>query len=180
MSDFNAWAARYPQAAAELHALIGAVPWPAPAEAKGKSEAWAQQHVRLSCSKHFVIDQHGNKLHAMAWRNNVGATPAKTEHECPRCSCRFVEKQTPIRYGLANDSAVLNAAIKSSDLILAIPRVIRPADVGSTIAQFGSIETKRPGWKYTGKGQEVGQAKWLALINKIGGFATFSTGEAEI
>lgn len=163
MNDFNDWAARHPQAAADLQALLGAVPWPTtPVGGGGKSEAWAQQQVR------FRVAHAGG----VSWRNNVGATPAK----CPDCGA----KRQPIRYGLANDSAPLNKKIKSSDLILAIPRLIRPQDVGHTIAQFGSIETKRPGWVYTGKGQEPGQAAWLALIKKLGGFAAFSTGDIEL
>lgn len=163
MDDYSEWAARHPHAAADLERVLGAVPWPVtPAGGDGKSEAWAQQQVR------FRVAHAGG----MGWRNNVGATPAK----CPDCGT----KRQPIRYGLANDSAQLNDKVKSSDLILAIPRVIRPEDVGRTIAQFGSIETKRPGWVYTGKGQEPGQAAWLALIKKLGGFAAFSTGDIEL
>lgn len=163
MTDFRDWARKHPQAAADLELMLGAVPWPVtPDGGDGKSEAWAQQQVRLRVA-------HAG---AMAWRNNVGATPAK----CPSCGV----KQQPIRYGLANDSAQLNAKVKSSDLILAIPRVIRQQDVGQVFAQFGSVETKRPGWVYTGKAQEPGQAAWLALVKKLGGFAAFSTGEIEL
>ena len=128
----------------------------------GKSEVWSQQQVR------FKVAHAGG----MSWRNNVGATPAK----CPDCGA----PRQPIRFGLANDSSKLNKRIKSSDLILAIPRLITPTMVGSTIAQFGSIETKRPGWRYTGKGTEPGQAAWLALITRLGGYATFSTGELNL
>lgn len=162
MNDFNDWAARHPHAAAELFVMLGAVEREMTAGGDGKSEAWSQQQAR------FAIAQQG----AMSWRNNVGATPAKCEH----CG----EKLPIVRYGLANDSAKLNKKIKSSDLILAIPRVIRPQDVGTTIAQFGSVECKRPGWRYTGKEQEPGQAAWLALVNKVGGFAVFSTGEVHL
>ena len=156
------WAKRYPHAAAELHRLLGAFNVPADTSGQGKSEAWSQQQVRLKMA------------HAggMSWRNNVGATPAK----CPDCGA----PRQPIRYGLANDSHKLNAQIKSSDLILAIPRQITADMVGQTIAQFGAIETKRPGWRYTGKGQETGQATWLALVVKLGGYATFSTGELNL
>lgn len=155
--NYAEWAQRHPQAAAELaQMLTGAVDGTAVA---GMSEAYAQQQARLA-----VAQQGG-----MAWRNNVGATPTK----CPNCNA----KQAPVRYGLANDSARLNQRIKSSDLILAIPRQITPDMVGSTIAQFGAVECKRPGWKYTGNGRESGQAAWLALITKLGGYATFSTGD---
>lgn len=162
MSDFNQWAARYPQAAAELHNMLGAVPWPANEGTEGKSEAWAQQQVR------FQVAQAGG----LAWRNNVGATPARCKH----CG----EKQQPIRYGLANDSQKLNQSIKSHDLICIIPRRIRQVDVGRTIGQFGSIEVKPPGWEFKGAGREEGQASWGALVRSKGGYATFSTGELEL
>lgn len=163
MSDsYPEWAARHPQAAIQLQLMLGALPWPTNTENEGKSEGWSQQQAR------FKVGHAG----AFAWRNNNGATPAK----CPDCGARHV----PIRYGLANDSAKLNEKLKSSDLILAVPRVITPVMVGTTIAQFGSLEMKRPGWKYTGKGQEPGQAAWLSLIESIGGYARFSTGEVDL
>jgi len=160
MNNYSEWATRHPQAARELEQTFGALPWPT-GEA-GKSEAYVQQQVRLKIA------------HAggMSWRNNVGATPVK----CPGCGA----KRQPVRYGLANDSAQLNAKVKSSDLILAIPRVIRQQDVGHTIAQFGAVECKAPGWAYTGSGREAAQAAWLALIKKLGGFAAFSTGDVEL
>lgn len=163
MNDYNDWATRHPEAARDLQVLLGAVPWPqTPAGGDGKGEAWAQQQVRLKVA------------HAggMAWRNNVGATPAK----CPDCGA----KRQPIRYGIANDSAQLNARVKSHDLILAIPRLITYDMVGKTIAQFGSIETKRPGWVFTGRGQEAGQMAWATLISSIGGYAAFSTGDIQL
>lgn len=157
------WEKRHPVAAAELRALLGAVPWPVvPKKGDGRSEAWAQQQVRMS------VAEQG----AMAWRNNVGATPAK----CPHCGT----KQQPIRYGLANDSSELNEVIKSHDLILAIPRKIQHSDVGKVIAQFGSIETKRPGWVYSGTPEEQGQLAWATLISQLGGFTAFSTGEIDL
>lgn len=160
--SFEDWARRHPQAAADLIQTLNGMPWPMPEEAAGKSEAWAQQNQR------FLIARGGG----MSWRNNVGATPAK----CPECNA----PHQPIRFGLANDSAKLNEKIKSSDLIFAVPRKIRPQDVGTTIAQFGGMECKPPGWKYTGKGREPAQAAWLALINKLGGFACFTTGSVEV
>lgn len=167
MTDYATWARRHPQAAAELHELMGAIPWSATEQTDGKSEAWAQQQAR------FDIAKQG----AMSFRNNVGATPAKVPVTCPACGFRHTLKQTPIRYGLANDSQKLNKSIKSSDLILAIPRVITPQMVGTTIAQFGVVECKRPGWKYS---DEVEQLAWLELIFSIGGFAKFSTGSVKL
>jgi hypothetical protein len=157
---FEEWELAYPAAASALLSVLGAVPWPTiPTGGDGKSEAWAQQRVRMQ------IAEQG----AFGWRNNVGATPSK----CEVCQA----PQQPVRYGLANDSSKLNKVIKSHDLILAIPLRIQAADVGRTIAQFGSIETKRPGWVYTGTPEERGQAAWAVLVNRIGGFATFSTGD---
>lgn len=161
--SFKEWAGRHPQAAADLLGTLNSAPWPQPLDAPpDASEAWAQQQTRFNVAR----------AGGLAFRNNVGATPAR----CPDCGA----KRQPVRYGLANDSVQLNKQIKSSDLILAIPRRISPEDVGRTIAQFGSIECKRPGWKYTGKQQEPAQAAWLSLINQIGGFAAFSTGDIEL
>lgn len=170
MTDYAAWAQRYPQAAAELHELMGAIPWPASETTTGKSEAWAQQQAR------FDIGRQG----AMSFRNNVGATPASVPVTCPGCGFRHKLKQTPVRYGLANDSQKLNSRVKSSDLILAIPRIITPLMVGTTIAQFGTVECKRPGWKYRGDEREAAQLAWLELISSIGGYAKFSTGSVKL
>jgi hypothetical protein len=162
MTDYQQWAARFPEAAEAFAQMVDAADWNGESEAQGRSEAWAQQQAR------FDIARQG----ALAWRNNVGATKAKCEH----CG----QKVQPVRYGLANDSAQLNAAIKSSDLILGIPRRIGILDVGRTILQFGSVECKPPGWRFTGSGREGPQAAWLNLILKNGGFACFSTGKVEL
>jgi hypothetical protein len=162
MTTYADWAASHPQAAAELGQLLGAMPWPADSRTDGKSEAWAQQRVRLNVAK-----QGG-----LSWRNNVGATPAR----CPDCNA----PQRPVRYGLANDSHQLNEVIKSSDLIGAIPRLIAPDMVGSTIAQFVAVEAKRPGWAFSNTKHEQAQAAWLAMVARLGGFATFSTGDVEL
>ncbi len=159
---FAEWEALYPAAAAGLFGLICGMPWAPPGDVDEKSEAWAQQQIR------FKIARHGG----MAWRNNVGATPVR----CKACG----EKQRPVRYGLANDSQRLNERIKSSDLIGAVPRRITEDMVGATIAQFVAIEAKHSGWRYAGTEREQAQSAWLALIAKLGGFATFSTGDIEL
>jgi len=159
MTTFEQWAARHPLAAQDLSNLFNGAPWPHEYPQPEGSEAAAQQSVR------FAIAEAGG----MSWRNNVGATPAK----CPDCNT----PRQPIRYGLANDSHQLNKVIKSSDLILAIPRVITPEMVGTKIAQFGAVEVKAPGWKGVRNSHESAQAAWLTLINRLGGFAQFSTGE---
>ena len=154
MTTYTEWAARHPQAAAELAGVFTIDV--TPTERNG-SEAKVQQQVRLSVARQG----------AYSWRNNVGATPSR----CPDCGAR----QTPVRYGLANDSTRLNKRMKSSDLILAIPRLVTSDMIGYKIAQFGAIECKPVGWKYTGKGREEGQLTWLSLIAAAGGYATFTT-----
>jgi hypothetical protein len=170
MIEYEYWEARHPQAALELKQILGAMPWPANDKTDGKSEAWAQQQARFNISK----------AGAMAWRNNNGATPTKVPACCPSCGLHFTIKQPPIRYGLANDSQKLNKKIKSSDLILEIPRIITPQMVGTTIAQFGAVECKRPGWAFSGSDEEIAQLAWLQLTASLGGYATFSTGEVTL
>lgn len=157
--NFNDWAAQYPEAAAALLPVLHTEV----IRKKGGSEARVQQDVRVSVAKQG----------ASAWRNNVGATPAR----CPDCGA----PHAPVRYGLANDSPRLNQRVKSSDLILCIPRVIEPHHVGTTIGQFGAIECKRPGWKYTGTDREAAQAAWLTLVARLGGYSRFATtGDIEL
>lgn len=154
---FDQWQQLHPQAARDLAQCF--TPDRVTPDSDGHSEAWAQQRVRMQAAR----------AGAYAWRNNVGATPAK----CPDCDA----PQRPVRYGLANDSAKVNAKIKSSDLILAVPRKITPDDVGSVIAQFGSVECKAPGWQWRGNERERAQLAWITLVNRCGGYACFSTGE---
>jgi hypothetical protein len=150
---YDQWEAQYPQAAAALQEVFAPDASPV---SPGPSEAWAQQQVRMELARQG----------AMSWRNNVGALPDS--------------RGVPVRFGLANDSEQLNKRIKSSDLILCIPRVVTPGMVGKTIGQFGSVECKAPGWKYTGTERERAQKAWLTLIGGMGGFATFSTGKVNL
>ena len=168
--NYAEWAAKHPHAAVELQEMLGMLPWPTNEDNSGKSENWSQQQIRMKAFRDG----------AGAWRNNVGATPAKIQTTCPKGRNPYEIKQEPVRFGLANDSMQLNAEIKSSDLILAIPRVITPQHVGQTIAQFGSVEAKKPGWRYTGTEREQAQGNWLALINSMGGYGCFSTGELNL
>jgi len=106
------------------------------------AEAQAQQKVRLAASKAGV----------RLWRNNVGAYKD--------------ERGNFIRYGLCNDSAKLNDALKSSDLI-----GIKPG--GQLVAR----EVKRPGWVYKGTDRERAQLAVIQLVKGMGGDAAFTTGE---
>lgn len=99
---------------------------------------------------------------SMLFRNNVGVLRN--------------ERGTPVRYGLANDSKALNQRIKSGDLIGWRRRLITPEMVGSTIAQFESLECKPEGWRYTGDEHEQAQQRWAALVVTQGGIARFTTG----
>lgn len=153
--NFEEWEKRHPVAAAELYQCFapefGSAPMP-----PGTSEAATQQKARITAAQ----------AGAFAWRNNVGVLKD--------------ENGTPVRFGLANDSAKLNRNIKSSDLILMIPRTITRHDVGSTIAQFGAVECKAAGWEYKGTPRERAQRAFLTLVRRFGGFATFSTGELKL
>lgn len=158
MTDYHEWARAYPQAATALAAVLHRVAEYEP-PATPRSEAAVQQAVR------FEIARRGG----LAWRNNVGATPAK----CPDCGA----PRQPVRYGLANDSAQLNARVKSSDIIAAIPLVIAPHHVGTRIAQFAAYEIKHEGWQYRGDKHEAAQAAFLSLVAGVGGLAQFTTGD---
>lgn len=95
------------------------------------------------------------------WRNNVGA--------CTDMTGRL------IRYGLANDSAQLNAAFKSGDLIGWRPVLVTPEMVGQTLAQFVSVECKAPAGRVL-----PAQRAWADLITKAGGHALVVHSEGEL
>lgn len=159
MFSVTAWAARHgvsPLALAELREGLGAVTAPAAIDTPARSEAAAQQAIRLAAPAKGVI----------AWRNNVGALQD--------------ERGVPVRYGLCNDTKALNEEIKSADLI-GIKRVmVTPEMVGLVIGQFWSRECKRPGWSYAGTPREAAQLKWAQLIAAHGGDAGFATGPEAI
>lgn len=154
------WVMDYPEAASALQGCFEALN--SNPKARDKSESWAQQQTR------FAFSKQGGLL----WRNNVGATMSS----CPNCREPF----RPVRYGLANESKEVNQRFKSSDLIGVMPRVITPDDIGVTFGQFVAIETKRPGWSYSGDAHERAQAAYLALVASKGGYARFSTGSVDL
>lgn len=148
------WAARHnisPEALSDLRYIFGCLPVVVP-QATG-SEAAVQAQVRLEAARKGV------KL----WRNNVGVLKDM--------------RGVPVRYGLANDSARLNQACKSGDLIGWRSVVVAQEMVGSLIAQFVSRECKRPGWKWSGDAHEQAQMKWLQAVVSDGGDAKFTSGE---
>lgn len=121
------------------------------------NEAVVQQQVRLAMAR----------AGAQLWRNNSGA--------CTDDTGRL------IRYGLGNDSAQLNAVVKSSDLIGATPITITPEMVGMTIGVFTALECKKPGWHLT-PGDQRGQAqkRYIDLVRGVGGLGGFVTDVSDL
>jgi hypothetical protein len=117
-----------------------------------KSEAVVEQQIKLEAMRRGCI----------LWRNNVGA--------CTDNTGRL------IRYGLANDSAQMNKEVKSGDLIGIKFTTVTLDMVGQTIGQFVSVEVKKEGWKYTGRGREVAQQKWVDIVRWYGGLSQFAAG----
>lgn len=94
------------------------------------------------------------------WRNNTGVFTDKTGR--------------PVRYGLANDSAKLNAEFKSSDLIGFTPLVIQPWHVGQTLAVFTAVETKHSDWHLIPSDKRGhAQQRFIDLVRAGGGYAGF-------
>jgi len=108
-------------------------------------------HIRL------IASQRGSIL----WRNNNGAiTDDSGRH---------------VRFGLGNDSVKINKYFKSSDLIGITPVTIN----GKMLGIFTAIEVKKPGWKWVGNEREQAQWKYMAVVKKYGGFATFATSKED-
>lgn len=110
----------------------------------------------------IVVRQEAASKGLRVWRNNVGAFQDASD--------RWV------RFGLANDSAAVNARIKSGDLIGIRPHRVTPDDVGRLIGQFVSREMKAPGWHFTATDRELAQQAWIELVLSLGGDASFATG----
>lgn len=156
--NLHQWAQRWGvsmQALYELQCIFGAVQTDPPA-VPGASEGAIQSRIRLEASRK------GKRL----FRNNVGA--AKTD------------TGSFIRFGLANDSDVVNHNVKSSDLIGISSELITAADVGHPRGRFVAREIKVAGWQYSGTDREVAQLKFLELIAAFGGDASFATGEGTL
>lgn len=119
---------------------------------QGDGESAIQAQVRLEAAK----------LGLLLCRNNVGAGT--------------LDNGNFIRWGLANDSANLNKAVKSADLIGIRRVLIEPYHVGGVIGQFVSREVKRAGWRYGDSATERAQLKWATIVNSYGGDAKFTNG----
>lgn len=117
-------------------------------------EADIQAHVRLAASA----------AGWRVWRNNIGVL--------------MDARGVPVRYGLANESKAVNSSVKSGDLIGIRPVLITPEMVGQTIGQFVSLECKRPEWKFNANDKhQAAQAHWAKIVNDLGGYAIFTTGQ---
>lgn len=123
------------------------------------SETVNQQQVRLL---------HCQLTNGQIWRNNSGA--------CTDDTGRL------IRYGLGNDSAQLNAEIKSSDLIGITPVQAYVEGKGWLIlGVFTAYEIKPSGWHQTpGDKRALAQAKFHDIVRSAGGFAGFVTDPRDI
>lgn len=121
------------------------------------SETVTQQQIRLALAR----------MGAQLWRNNSGAYQDDTGRV--------------VRYGLSNDSAQMNAQIKSSDLIGIVPITIQPHHVGRTIGVFTAIECKKTGWHLT-PGDKRGQAqqRFIDIVHGVGGIGGFATGPEDL
>jgi hypothetical protein len=151
MIKLKNWALRHSlsiEAMAELQHIF-THPSGIPSTMSGASEAAISNTVRLEAS------YKGGRL----WRNNVGACEDK--------------RGRLIRYGLANDSKVLNKVLKSSDLIGINPVLITYDMVGSTIGQFVAREVKSGDWSFSFTDREEAQMNFLELVISLGGDACF-------
>lgn len=154
MLNLTTWAARWGvplEALQDLRAQLGLIN-DLPAPVGGVSEAAVQNRVRLAAAERG----------ARYWRNNSGAYKDD--------SGRLV------RYGLMNDSAALNAVLKSPDLVGIEPELITPAYVGMTLGVFSGVECKPVGWQYTGTARERAQLAAGQLIISLGGRFRFASG----
>lgn len=120
------------------------------------SEKELQNIIRLEASRKGIH----------LWRNNSGAA--------------YMRDGRLLRYGLANDSGILNESIKSSDLVGIKPVIITENMIGRMIGQFISVEIKNSEWRYTGTKPEIAQKRWIDLIISLGGEAGFINKEGTL
>jgi hypothetical protein len=158
----TAWSVRHSvslQALQELHVLLTSTapsPVTSQGQGQGQSESDVQARVRLAASQASDV----------LWRNNSGVLPDA--------------RGVPVRFGLCNESAKVNAACKSSDLIGIRRVLVTPAHVGHTLGVFYAREVKRAGWRYTGTPREVAQLRFIEAVVAMGGDAGFCTSEGDL
>jgi hypothetical protein len=150
------WARKWGISADALRDLATSITYIPPATDDG-SESRQQSLVRLEAAQ---------RRNVYLFRNNVGAG--------------MLDSGSFVRWGLANDTPAMNAAVKSGDLIGFRSKLIVAGDVGTIVAQFVSREVKRATWKWTNSPEEQAQLKWAALINTHGGDAAIVTGPGSL
>lgn len=153
------WAIRHGVSAAALDDLrtsLGMVHDMNYGKTVGVSETAVQQAIRAEAPAY----------QARLWRNNSGAG--------------MLEGGSFVRWGLCNESAAMNARIKSADLIGIRKILIGPQHVGQTIGQFTARECKPAGWVFTGADREQAQLAFLGLVTSYGGDARFATGSGTL
>lgn len=150
------WASKWGVSIDALRDLVTSICYIPPAKDDG-SESRQQSLVRLEAAQ---------KRNIYLFRNNVGAMASDTG--------------SFLRYGLANDTPAMNAAVKSADLIGFRSKLITSGDVGTVVAQFVSREVKHATWHWRGTPEEQAQLKWAALINTHGGDAAIVTGPGSL
>lgn len=120
-------------------------------------ESAVQTHTRLELAR----------AGALVWRNNVGACEDKTGRI--------------IRYGLCNESAQMNRALKSSDLIGVVPVRIEQHHVGRTLGVILAAECKHSDWHLTpGDARAQAQLRFIELVRSVGGIGGFVTDPAQV
>ena len=160
MTTLDAWQAVWglpDHAMVELRNILAAPSYVADADPVGVSEAVVQSNVMLE-----MVGERGG----VGWRNNVGVAQSADGR--------------PVRYGLANQSARVNARVKSSDLIGITPIRITPEMVGRLVGVFSAIECKRGAWRPGGdKRREEAQHKFHTIVRMAGGIAGFVSGQGQ-
>ena len=154
MTDLTAWATRWhipTEALRELFAL---------SESSHSDTARGEADVLKQCQ--MAAPAAGMRL----WRNNTGAGK--------------LDNGSFVRWGLCNESERMNRVVKSSDLIGIRREVITSEHVGQTVGRFVAIETKAPGWHYSGTEREAAQAAFLTLVKSFGGIGEFVTDAGQL
>ncbi len=86
-----------------------------------------------------------------------------------------------LRWGLGNDSTVLNKKRKSSDLIGPTPMLIKPHHVGRTIGVFTAIECKPSNWVFSESSErDMGQLNFMQLMADRGSLVAFINDEEQL
>lgn len=99
------------------------------------------------------------------FRNNSGALLDK--------------RGVPVRFGLGNTSAEVNARIKSPDYVGWRPVLITPEMVGDVIAQIAVVEFKEEGWtpapptNRAAFAHEQAQRRFIDMVLADGGYGEF-------